>query len=43
MSIKETARAVGYANQSHFAKRFKEKYGVLPKDYIKNIRAKIYD
>lgn len=36
-SVKEAAREVGYSNQSHFARRFKEKYGVLPKDYLKSV------
>ncbi len=35
--VKEVSRTVGYVNQGHFAKRFKEKYGVLPKDYLKSI------
>ena len=37
-SVRETAHSVGYENQSHFAARFREKYGVLPKDYLKSIR-----
>ncbi|MCB0643417.1 MAG: helix-turn-helix transcriptional regulator, partial [Phaeodactylibacter sp.] len=40
-SVKEAAEEVGYANQGHFASRFKEKYGVLPKDYLKTIRSKL--
>lgn len=40
-TIVECVNAVGYSNQSHFARRFKEKYGVLPKDYKKNIQTKI--
>lgn len=39
-AIKEAAQAVGYSNQSHFATRFKEKYGVLPKEYLKSIQIK---
>ena len=37
-TVKDASREVGYANQSRFAQRFKEKYGVLPKDYIKSVR-----
>lgn len=40
-SIAEAAQAVGYINQSHFSKRFKEKYSVLPKDYLKTVRSKV--
>lgn len=40
-NVRETATRVGYRNQSHFARRFKEKYGLLPKDYLKNMRFKI--
>lgn len=39
-SVRETSNEVGYSNQSHFAGRFREKYGVLPKDYLKSIRQK---
>lgn len=31
-SIQDISKKVGYSNQSHFARRFKEKYGLLPKD-----------
>ena len=40
-SVKEAASDVGYINQSHFASRFKDKYGVLPKDYLKNIQSRV--
>lgn len=40
-SVRESATEVGYSNQSHFATRFKEKYGVLPKDYLKNIQSRV--
>lgn len=40
-SVKDVAAEVGYINQSHFAKKFKEKYGVLPKDYLKNIQHRL--
>ena len=43
MSVRQTASEVGYSNQSHFAKRFRERYGILPKDYLKTIRSKIPD
>lgn len=41
LSIRDVATRVGYTNQSHFSRRFKEKYGVLPKDFIKTIRTHI--
>jgi len=37
-SIKEIAGMIGYSNQGHFAKKFEDKYGLLPKDF----RASIY-
>ncbi|MFN7119934.1 MAG: helix-turn-helix transcriptional regulator [Saprospiraceae bacterium] len=40
-SAGEVAMHVGYVNQSHFARLFKEKYGVLPKDYLKTIQHRI--
>lgn len=43
MDIKAVVHAVGYTNQSHFARRFKEKYGVLPKDFAKTIQLKLSD
>lgn len=43
LSVRETASEVGYINQSHFAKRFRERYGVLPKDYLKTFRSKLSD
>ncbi len=43
MSVRQTATEVGYSNQSHFAKRFRERYGILPKDYLKSIRSKVID
>jgi len=41
-SVREAADIVGYSNQSHFARRFKEKYGIFPKDYLKNIRNRVF-
>lgn len=38
LSIKEISETVGYQNQSHFARQFKTRYGVLPKDYLKQIK-----
>ena len=43
MSVRAIANAVGYSNQSHFASRFKEKYGILPKDYLKTVRTELPD
>ena len=40
-SVKEVAELIGYSNHSHFSRKFKEKYGVLPKDYRKNISFRI--
>lgn len=40
LSIREIAERVGYTNQSYFSKRFHEKYGALPKDFAKALRAK---
>jgi len=34
-SIKSVANRHGYSNQSHFARRFKERYGISPKHAIK--------
>ena len=31
--IAEAAERLGFASSSHFAKCFKEKFGMLPKDY----------
>ena len=43
MSIGEIAERVGYTNKSHFASRFKETYGLLPKDFSKSMEIKIQD
>lgn len=40
MNIGAVAEEVGYQNKSHFAKRFKERYGVLPKDFLSSSRDK---
>lgn len=37
--VKEVATAVGYENQSYFARRFREKYGLYPNEYIRTIQA----
>ena len=34
LSIKEIAEAVGYSSKSVFSKRFKEKFGVLPRTFL---------
>lgn len=41
LSIKEVSEQIGYSNSGHFAHKFKEKYGVLPKDYLKSIQIEI--
>ncbi|NEO26464.1 MAG: helix-turn-helix transcriptional regulator, partial [Kamptonema sp. SIO4C4] len=33
-TVKEVARAVGYANQSHFAAAFRKRFGVNPKSFL---------
>ncbi|MFK7934020.1 MAG: helix-turn-helix transcriptional regulator [Saprospiraceae bacterium] len=43
LSVREVSTQIGYSNQGHFARRFKEKYGVLPKDYLKNLQTVIID
>lgn len=35
-SIQEVAEKVGYKNVSFFTRKFREKYGMLPKDFVKN-------
>ncbi len=39
LNVQEVATHVGYINKSHFARRFKEKFGYSPKNYVKKIRA----
>ncbi len=34
LTVREVSEHIGYANQSHFARRFKEKYGLLPKEFM---------
>ena len=36
-SIREVASQVGYSNQSHFSSKFREHFGMLPKDFIKSV------
>ncbi len=40
-SIREVANRVGYRNQSHFSKKFREKYGLLPKDLLAAVDSKL--
>ena len=40
-TVRETAMEIGYANLSHFAKKFKDKFGLLPKDYVKSLQTKV--
>lgn len=42
-SVLQAMRNVGYSNRGHFSRKFEEKYGVLPKDYLKSIQSKIPD
>ena len=43
MSIRNIAETVGYKNQSHFSKRFQEKYGILPKNFAQEMKIKLND
>jgi AraC-like DNA-binding protein len=36
-SIRDVATQVGYSNQSHFSSKFREHFGMLPKDFIKSV------
>lgn len=38
ISIRQVAMEIGYSNLSYFAKIFKKRYGILPKDFAKNNR-----
>lgn len=42
-NVRQAMEQVGYANRGYFSKKFAEKYGVLPKDYLKSIQSKIPD
>ena len=37
-SIKEIAASTGFSNHGYFAGKFKEKFGILPSDYLKAVR-----
>jgi AraC-like DNA-binding protein len=39
-SIKEIATKVGYKHVGHFSSKFKKKFGILPKDYLKSLDIK---
>lgn len=43
LTVLELANLVGYSSQSHFARRFKEKYGANPKAFIKSLTYKLSD
>lgn len=36
INVSQTAWQVGYTNVSHFSKAFKKRFGILPKQYLKN-------
>lgn len=40
-TVLEVAEKVGYKNVSYFSRRFKEKYSILPKDFIKQSKLSI--
>lgn len=37
-SVKDVALEVGYNSPSHFSTKFKEQFGLLPKDYLKSVK-----
>jgi len=37
LSIGEISEAIGYKNPSHFSKRFKEEFGLLPSEFLKSL------
>ena len=37
--VKEVAARVGYENASYFARRYKEKYGLYPNEYLRTVQA----
>ena len=37
-SVSEIVYAIGFSSRSYFAKIFKDKYGISPSDFIKNVR-----
>ncbi len=37
--IKDVASSVGYENSSYFARRYREKYGLYPNEYIRSVAA----
>ncbi len=39
MNVSEVAWAIGYINLSHFSTAYRKRFGVLPKAYLKSIRA----
>ncbi len=43
MMVKEVVAAVGYTNSSHFSRRFKEKFGLLPKMVVKEANERIIE
>ncbi len=36
VSISDTAYALGFCSESYFISCFKKKYGITPKEYVKN-------
>ncbi len=37
--VKEIAKLVGYKHAGHFTSKFKDKFGMLPKDYLKSLKS----
>ncbi|MDD4273457.1 MAG: helix-turn-helix transcriptional regulator [Desulfobacter postgatei] len=35
-NVSQTAWQVGYTNVSHFSESFRKRFGILPKQYLKN-------
>ena len=38
MKIKDICEVIGYSNSNYYIRKFKEKYGVTPKQYQRNMR-----
>ncbi|WP_020528318.1 helix-turn-helix transcriptional regulator [Flexithrix dorotheae] len=41
LNIEEIASKVGYSNKSHFARRFREKFGSLPSEFVKRFQSEV--
>ena len=41
MNVSEVATRVGYSNKSHFSTKFKQHFGILPKEFSKNVEINV--